>query len=82
MDGNVDATWDAYLAELEAAGLSDMMDALNNSYASYSEVKQAYAANATVDENGKTPVDLMVEKAKQNILNAYRPLQNYMLNMD
>lgn len=82
MDGNVDETWDAYLSDLEAAGLNDMMTALNNSYAVYNTVKQNYAANATVDENGNTPVDLMVEKAKQTILNSYRPLENYMLHMN
>lgn len=82
MDGNVDATWESYLAELEAAGLSDMMTALNNSYAVYNEVKQAYAANASTDENGMSPVDIMAENAKQHILNAYRPLENYMLNLD
>ena len=80
LDGVDDNTWQDYLAQLEFAGLQDMLDALNNSYASYNEVKQEFLAKANSD--GKSPVELMIDKAIERMKSIPSDMTLYMNTMD
>ncbi len=49
MDGDVDATWDAYIASLEAAGLSTYLEIVQRTYDAYDQVLDTYLSGVDAE---------------------------------
>lgn len=49
IDGNVDGTWDAYIASLESAGLSTYLDIVQRNYDAYDQVLDTYLSGVDAE---------------------------------
>ena len=49
IDGNVDDTWDAYIASLESAGLSTYLDIVQRNYDAYDQVLDTYLSGVDAE---------------------------------
>ena len=49
IDGNVDDTWDAYVASLEGAGLSTYLDIVQRNYDAYDQVLDTYLSGVDAE---------------------------------
>ena len=49
LDGDIDSTWDAYIASLEAAGLNDYLDIVQRNYAAYDAVLDTYLSGVDAE---------------------------------
>lgn len=49
LDGDIDNTWDAYIASLEAAGLNDYLDIVQRNYDAYDQVLDTYLSGVDAE---------------------------------
>jgi len=49
IDGNIDATWDAYIASLNDAGLADYLDIVQRNYTAYDQVLDMYLSGVEAE---------------------------------